>query len=101
MFPFVPQSASLAKPVELALQGREAIDEVEDHGNAVEVDPQVGAQAGDRNETRQAGRVESQIRARPLRRLDQAELDESLDELLAASLAGVALLALPPRLSVL
>ena len=39
----VPQSASLAQPRELALQGGEAIDEVEDHGDAVEVDAEVSA----------------------------------------------------------
>jgi len=52
-------SASLAQPGELPLQGGEAVDEVEDHGDAVEVDAEIGAQAGDRDETREAGGVET------------------------------------------
>jgi hypothetical protein len=77
---FEASSASLAQPRELALQGGEAIDEVEDHGDAVEVDAKVSAQAGDRNQTREAGGVKAHLCTRPLRGLDQAELDESLDQ---------------------
>jgi hypothetical protein len=74
------ESVSSAQPGELALEGGKAIDEVEDHGDAVEVDAEVRAQAGDRDQAREAAGVEAHRGTRPLHRLHQAELDESLDQ---------------------
>ena len=60
--------------------GGEAIQEIENDGDAVKVDAQLGTQPGDGDETPETGGVETQLRAGPLGWLDQAELDESLDQ---------------------